>query len=151
MPFTVTVIIPFIIFDSRKIIFTGSLILAKIAGVLIFMPALSLFIYTVYLFKNFGNGTLAPWEPTQKLVIRGPYKYCRNPMISAVLFILTGETLFFNSFNHLIWAVIFFIMNTVYFIVMEEPDLLGRFGDDYERYKKNVPRWIPAFKPYEGG
>ena len=72
-------------------------------------------------------------------------------MISAVLFILTGETLFFNSFNHLIWAVIFFIMNTVYFIVMEEPDLLGRFGDDYERYKKNVPRWIPAFKPYEGG
>ncbi len=42
---------------------------------------LSLFFYTVFLSETLGHGTLIPWTPTQKLVIVGPYPYCRNPMI----------------------------------------------------------------------
>jgi protein-S-isoprenylcysteine O-methyltransferase Ste14 len=102
----------------------------------------------VYLFWAFGKGTLAPWTPTQKLIIRGPYKYCRNPMISGVLFVLLGEAIVLNSVNILIIAGLFFIINTIYFILFEEPDLNERFGKEYEEYKKNVPRWIPKFKPY---
>jgi protein-S-isoprenylcysteine O-methyltransferase Ste14 len=90
-----------------------------------------------------GKGTLAPWNPTQNLVIEGPYKYVRNPMISGVFFILISEALFFSSANILLWAVLFFLINTVYFILKEEPDLEKRFGDAYRQYKKDVPRWLP--------
>jgi len=69
-------------------------------------------------------------------------------MISGVLFVLLGESLVLNSANILILAGVFFVINTIYFILMEEPDLEERFGKEYEAYKKNVPRWIPKFKPY---
>ncbi|MFC0773481.1 methyltransferase family protein [Terrimonas alba] len=83
------------------------------------------------------------------MVIAGPYQYCRNPMISGVFFILLGETLFLNSTNILTEALIFFVVNTVYFVLKEEPDLYKRFGEEYLVYKKNVPRWIPKLKPYK--
>ena len=46
------------------------------------------------------------------------------------------------------WALFFFGLNSVYFILKEEPDLLKRFGEDYKNYKENVPRWIPRWKPW---
>lgn len=147
LPFTVTVIIPYLNYNEKQTAIPDNIVI-KILGILFFLPGLYLFLYTVYLFKTFGKGTLAPWSPTQKLVIRGPYKYCRNPMITGVLFILVGETLFFHSTNILIWTCTFFLINTLYFILKEEPDLYKRFGDKYKKYKENVPRWIPKFKPY---
>ena len=147
LPFTATVIIPYLCYDKSQKLFPSYAIL-KFFGIILVLAGLALFVRTVYLFGTIGKGTLAPWSPTQKLVVKGPYRYCRNPMISGVLFILLGETLALNSVNILIIAGLFFIINTVYFILMEEPDLHSRFGKEYETYKKNVPRWIPKFKPY---
>ncbi len=95
-------------------------------------------------------GTLAPWAPTQRLVISGPYRYVRNPMITGVVLILLGEALYVGSGAMLLWAIWFFCMNTAYFIFLEEPSMTRRFGEDYLRYKKNVPRWLPRLRPYEG-
>lgn len=148
LPFTMTVIVPYLCYSKSQVLFSNSP-LSKIIGVLSFIAGLCLFIWTVYLFRAFGKGTLAPWTPTQKLIIRGPYKYCRNPMISGVLFIIIGEGLFLNSTNILVFSGIFFLINTIYFILKEEPDMEDRFGKEYEDYKKNVPRWIPRLKPYE--
>ena len=147
MPFTVTVIIPYLCYDKNQSLFHERFV-ARLLGVVFLVSGISFFFWSVYLFWAFGKGTLAPWTPTQKLVIRGPYKYCRNPMISGVLFVLLGESLVLNSANILILAGVFFVINTIYFILMEEPDLEERFGQEYEAYKKNVPRWIPKFKPY---
>lgn len=108
-----------------------------------------IFLRSVFLFGTKGNGTLAPWKPPTKLVISGLYKYVRNPMISGVLCLLIGETLFLNSIPILIWAMIFFVINTVYFEFIEEPKLERRFGEDYVHYKQQVPRWIPNTKPYK--
>lgn len=58
---------------------------------------LALRVWTNALFLKFGDGTLAPWNPPTKLVIRGPYRHVRNPMISSVVVILLGECLFFQS------------------------------------------------------
>jgi len=33
---------------------------------------------------------------------------------------------------------------------VEEAGLATRFGDDYLRYRENVPRWIPRWRPWEG-
>jgi protein-S-isoprenylcysteine O-methyltransferase Ste14 len=40
------------------------------------------------------------------------------------------------------------IINTVYFILAEEPALERQFGNDYRRYKQHVPRWLPRWHPY---
>lgn len=110
---------------------------------------LFLFTWTVLLFRWKGKGTLAPWAPTQVLIIRGPYRYCRNPMISGVLLILLGELLL-SGIPSIGWeALIFFIINTTYFYFSEEPSMLKRFGPAYEQYCRHVPRWIPRLKPYK--
>lgn len=148
LPFSVTVIIPLLIYEHTNWFFFDNLALT-ILGSVILSCGLALFLYTVVLFRTYGRGTLAPWTPTEKLVIRGPYRYCRNPMISGVFFILIGESMLYYSMNILIWAGIFLLINTTYFVLKEEPDLYKRFGDEYSEYKRNVPRWIPRVTPYD--
>ena|SRR5688572_22932620 len=147
LPFSVTVIIPYFIYeDDHRIPET---IFLKIIGVIIGSAGSFLFFYTVFLFKNIGKGTLAPWSEKQKLVIVGPYRHCRNPMISGVLFILISESLILHSLPILIWAGCFFLINTIYFLISEEPALEKKFGDDYKHYKKHVSRWLPRVTPYD--
>jgi protein-S-isoprenylcysteine O-methyltransferase Ste14 len=147
LPFTVTCIVPYLIHNPEQNLIPDSLIM-KSVGASIFLAGFSLFSYTVLLFNTIGKGTLAPWSPTQKLIVAGPYKYCRNPMISGVFFVLIGECLFFHSTNIAIWAACFFLINTIYFILSEEPGLESRFGKDYRVYKQHVPRWIPRLSAY---
>lgn len=108
-----------------------------------------LFVGTIWLFVRYGRGTLAPWDPTEKLVVRGIYKRVRNPMITGVSLILVGETLFSGSFYHLAWTLLFIVANAVYIPRWEEPGLEKRFGEDYLEYKRNVPRWRPLLRPWE--
>ncbi len=147
LPFSVTVLIPYFIYDGHDDRIPETIFL-KILGIIIGCAGLFLFFYTVFLFKNIGKGTLAPWSEKQKLVVVGPYRYCRNPMISGVLFILIGEALILHSLPILIWAGCFFVINTIYFLVSEEPGLEKKFGDDYRLYKKHVSRWLPRITPY---
>ena len=126
-------------------------------GRLLFWPALAaaflglaLATWTVILFTKFGQGTPAPWDPPRKLVIRGPYRYVRNPMITGVLLLLLllAETLLLQSWPVFLWLVAFYILNSIYFPLFEEKSLGKRFGEDYLEYKKHVPRWIPRLKPW---
>ncbi len=149
LPFIVTVIIPRLLYSVGVHLMREAPDVLKIAGTIFYIPGLALQLYTTFLFWKYAQGTLAPWQPTQKLVIRGPYRYCRNPMISGVLMMLLGEALFFNALGILVWACMFFVMNTMFFIFKEEPDMLERFGEPYAAYKKYVPRWVPKFKPYK--
>lgn len=146
-PFSVTVLIPLYIYDRGENFISDDLI-AKIPGGILIALGLSLFIYTVLLFNFVGKGTLAPWSPKEKLVIQGPYRYCRNPMITGVLLILIGEALIFHSTSILIWVLTFFGINTLYFIFFEEPELSNKFGEGYREYRQQVPRWIPGTKPF---
>jgi protein-S-isoprenylcysteine O-methyltransferase Ste14 len=116
---------------------------------LFLIAGFSLFLWTLYLFAARGKGTLAPWDPPTRLVVSGPYRYMRNPMISGVLMILAGETLVHGSLTLFGWFLAFLLLNQIYFVLLEEPMLENRFGDDYRQYKAAVPRWIPRFKPWE--
>jgi protein-S-isoprenylcysteine O-methyltransferase Ste14 len=123
----------------------GSGVLSLCVGFLLSSKAVSLFVHI-------GEGTPAPWDPPRKLVIQGPYRYVRNPMITGAIFILLAEALLLGSIYILIWAGFFFTLNHFRFILAEEPGLEKRFGEEYIIYKKNVPRWIPRITPYrEGG
>lgn len=150
LPFVVTVIIPFLLYKTGIHLIQVPPDIFKIAGSIVYALGISMQLYTTSLFGRYAQGTLAPWQPTQKLVIRGPYQYCRNPMITGVLMMLLGEALFFNALGIMVWTCIFFAMNTMYFIFKEEPSMLARFGETYTEYKKHVPRWIPRLTPYKG-
>ena len=124
-------------------------VIARIAGGVSFLVGLALFSWCLYLFAARGKGTLAPWDPPRKLVVSGPYRYVRNPMISGVLLIIAGQTLFHGSRTLASWLLTFFVINQIYFMISEEPMLEARFGEQYGFYKKNVPRWIPRVRPWD--
>jgi protein-S-isoprenylcysteine O-methyltransferase Ste14 len=114
-----------------------------------FAGGLTLMVQTIRMFERVGDGTLAPWQPTRRLVVAGIYRHVRNPMISGVLLNLLGESLLFRSTALLGWLALFFAANAVYIPLLEEPGLEARFGDDYRRYRQAVPRWIPRLRPWQ--
>src|SRR5262245_51826436 len=120
------------------------------AGIGVFLLGFAFFAWSVTLFTRVGRGTLAPWDPTRKLVVVGPYRYVRNPMISGVVFMLAGEAIFFGSRSVASWAATFLLVNHVYFVLLEEPGLEEKFGEEYRAYKAHVPRWIPRLRPWTG-
>jgi Phospholipid methyltransferase len=97
-------------------------------------------------FATEGKGTLGPWDPPRQLVVRGPYSFVRNPMISGVIFILFGEALVLLSLPQAVWAVSFLVLNLIYIPLLEEPQLEQRFGDSYREYCEHVRRLIPRIQ-----
>jgi protein-S-isoprenylcysteine O-methyltransferase Ste14 len=117
-------------------------------GAALIALGLVLMTQTIALFATAGDGTLAPWDPTSRLVVRGPYRRVRNPMISGVLCVLLGEALLFTSTALLAWAALFLAINAIWFPLVEEPGLRQRFGADYDAYRAAVPRWLPRLRPW---
>ena len=153
LPVTVTVVVP--VWIARR---TGvgmalpqspGQIVAVVAGVVLTAIGFVLFAASLREFFAHGRGTLAPWDPPRRLVVRGPYRYVRNPMISGVVFLLFGTALCIRSAAHVYWAVAVLAINGVYIPLMEEPMLEDRFGADYRRYCRNVPRLVPRLTPWE--
>jgi len=145
LPIIVLIIVPLCIEEDITIKFLPAFIL----GIVIMLIGLYAIIMTVSSIMRIGKGTLAPWAPSQHLVIGGMYGYVRNPMILGVLTVLFGESCAILSYRILIWAAFFFLINTIWFVVFEELSLEKKFGDEYRQYKKNVPRWIPRLKPFK--
>lgn len=121
----------------------------RLAGVIVVTVGLALGVGTMILFARQGQGTLAPWDPPQRLVKAGPYCYLRNPMISGAMLILLGEALLWLDLALLAWFALFALANALYIPLWEEPGLERRFGDSYRLYKAQVPRWLPRPRPWQ--
>jgi protein-S-isoprenylcysteine O-methyltransferase Ste14 len=145
LPFLVLVVVPWAIHTSLEPLRFGAHHTFAI-GLVFMLTGLAFLAWCNVLFVVYGEGTLAPWDPTKKLVILGPYRFVRNPMIGAVIVVLWGETLVFESFWILGWSVLFWCINHLYILQVEEPALSSKFGNVYSRYKQAVPRWIPLFQ-----
>ena len=98
-----------------------------------------------------GRGTLVPTAPTEHLVVSGFYRHVRNPMYVGVLVALAGEVLLFRSRGLLLFAVCLWLGFHLFVSLYEEPTLTRRYGDEYLRFKQNVPRWMPRLKAWKGG
>lgn len=149
LPFNVLVIIPSIILylNSYSYSYSGRFHLG--IGILFLLVGLFFAGWTMLLFDRIGKGTAAPWAPPKNLVIRGPYKFVRNPMITAVFSILISEYFLLNTSLVLYWLGAFILINMIYIPFVEEKKLEKLFGQDYLEYKRNVPRWIPRFSPWD--
>lgn len=119
-----------------------------VVGIGLIGAGLLLMAQTIRLFAGPGQGTLAPWDPPRRLVVRGVYRYVRNPMISGVFSLVLGEALLFRSWALAIWFLFVVAVNMVYIPHLEEPQLARRFGAQYEDYRRHVPRWFPRRTPW---
>jgi len=145
LPVTALIIVPINIESNWSILFGWNLIL----GSILIIAGLMTMGLTISSFILIGKGTLAPWSPTKKLVEVGLYRYVRNPMILGVFTVLLGETMSIWSVALLQWSAAFFVINTIYFILYEEPGLEKRFGEEYLNYKNHVSRWMPRLTPFD--
>jgi protein-S-isoprenylcysteine O-methyltransferase Ste14 len=97
-------------------------------------------------FARSGRGTLSPADPPRHLVVRGPYRYVRNPMYLAVTMIILGEALLAGSVGLGVYWAVWFVGANLFVIGYEEPTLRRLFGASYEEYTREVGRWIPTLR-----
>ena len=90
-----------------------------------------------------GRGTLVPAIPTEHLVISGLYRFVRNPMYIGVITALLGEALLFRRRHMLVYTAIVWLLMHAFVCLYEEPILAHKYGEEYSRYKRKVPCWIP--------
>lgn len=97
-----------------------------------------------------GRGTPAPVYPTKTFVVTGSYRFVRNPMYAGVLSLILGQALFFGSIATLVYGALFWLVVHLFVLGYEEPTLQSTFGEQYDRYRANVRRWIPRLTPWRG-
>ena len=142
-PGVVAGLIPFLIArEEFRNLFSQPFEYYQWIAIVIILAGVSIFLHCVYLFAKFGKGTLSPIDPTKRLVIRGMYKYSRNPMYLAMLMILLGETILLRSFNLAVYMFIIAIAFYLFVVFHEEPGLQSEYGYEYKDYKERVRRWI---------
>lgn len=95
-----------------------------------------------------GIGTPVPAAPPTKLVVTGIYRHVRNPMYVAMQSMIIGQALLLGRPRLYGWAAIAAVPPALYVPLREEPVLEERFGEEYEQYRRNVPRWLPRPHPW---
>ena len=116
----------------------------QVAGMIIVTIGTAIALCCVLTFVLIGKGTPAPFDPPTKLVIRGPYRFVRNPMYIGAGMTLAGAAVFYQSLSILIYTGIFFLMTHLFVVLYEEPTLRRTFGDEYKAYFRRVRRWTPG-------
>jgi protein-S-isoprenylcysteine O-methyltransferase Ste14 len=109
------------------------------AGLVLAAIALAICAFTCF---HLAHTSPFPERPTTSLIIRGPFRYTRNPLYLAMTLVHAGVALFANA----LWPLLFLVpaVLAIHFLVIarEEPYLLKRFGPEYEAYCRSVRRWL---------
>lgn len=88
--------------------------------------------------------TLNPLRPelTTALVTSGLYRFSRNPIYVGFVLILLGWGFYLRNPASLLCVFGFILYMNRFQIEPEEKSLERKFGDEFERYKRNVNRWL---------
>lgn len=149
------IIIPFfLIWIPRRILLSPEQIYRFDIGVFRYLGLVPIVLgVVIYVFCSgsfvfIGKGTPIPFTPTKELIVTGFYRFVRNPLYIAGVFVLTGEAWLFQSIGIFIYCLVMFGIFNIH-ILMEETLLADKFGAAYEQYRNSVPRWIPRLTPYK--
>jgi protein-S-isoprenylcysteine O-methyltransferase Ste14 len=116
----------------------------QVAGMMLVAIGTAHALWCVFMFVFIGKGTPALFDPPRKLVVRGPYRFVRNPMYIGAGMTLAGAALYYESVSLLIYAAIFLAVAHLFVVLYEEPTSRQIFGSDYETYCRRVRRWFPG-------
>lgn len=115
----------------------------QVLGAIICAAGVFVALACVFAFALIGKGTPAPFDPPRRLVIRGPYRFVRNPMYIGAALALAGAALFFQSAALFAFVAGFLLVTHLFVVIYEEPTLRRTFGPEYEAYCHRIHRWLP--------
>ena len=116
----------------------------QLAGMVAGSAGAAVAIWCVLTFAVLGRGTPAPFDPPRRLVVRGPYRYVRNPMYLGAGAALVGAALFYETSALWAYAAGFLVLMHLVVVLYEEPVLRQIFGEHYEAYSRHAHRWWPT-------
>src|SRR5262245_59534974 len=118
--------------------------LPQLAGIIVTAGGATLAVWCILSFAVIGRGTPAPFDPPRHLVVRGPYRYVRNPMYLGASLALAGAALFYQAISLAAYAGGFVLLMHLFVVLYEEPALAATFGPEYQEYCRRVSRWWPS-------
>ncbi len=138
VPGTVAILLPWLIAGDQAI--------SSVAAVAVALPLLlagtAVYLWCVWDFAVFGRGTPAPIDAPRRLVVRGLYRYSRNPMYLGVFAVILGWAVLLQAKSLLLYALAVGSAFHLFVIGYEEPHLRKMFGPEYENYCSRVGRWL---------
>jgi protein-S-isoprenylcysteine O-methyltransferase Ste14 len=137
VPGTVAVFVPLTMLSHPPEVPTT----APLALLMLFVGG-AIYAWCLWDFAITGRGTPAPIDPPKRLVVRGLYRYSRNPMYVGVLFVIFGWAALFQSTAIALYGLCVWAGFQLFVLLYEEPHLRKVFGDAYTRYCSSVGRWL---------
>ena len=147
LPGTVAGYIPLSILRAEDLLRIPDLGLASICAAVLALGGALVLLRCVWDFFAAGKGTLAPIDPPRFLVVRGLYRFTRNPMYNGVIAIILGQAWLFGSIGLAKYALLVLILFHLFVVFYEEPALESQFGESYLAYRRAVPRWGFTIRP----
>jgi len=144
VPGTVTVLVPYLLLTSGFQLFPVEIGALRVLGLPPILMGVVTYLWCAWDFTFTGRGTPAPIDPPKQLVVKGLYRYVRNPMYVGITLILLGETLLFEAAVLFLYAGFLLVCAHLFIVYYEEPTLRRLFGASYESYCKSVSRWFPG-------
>lgn len=146
VPGTVAVYVPVFVFSHAD----AKVSVGAVAGAILLLSGGAIYLWCLWDFASFGRGTPAPIDPPKHLVVRGLYRYTRNPMYVGVLSVIFGWAVLFHSLPLAGYGLCVAACFHLFVVLYEEPQLTRVFGPSYLQYCSRVSRWLPLRKHHEG-
>ena len=110
-------------------------------GMTLLMAGLALTFWGMLTF-TLARTPVLPMKPARLVVTHGPYRFTRNPMYVGLTTAYLGLSAMLNHAWPVVLLPVVLIVLTRFVIEREEAHLATRFGDEYERYRGRVRRWL---------
>ena len=114
---------------------------ARYVGIALIVIGVVFGFWAVFLFRRANTGVV-PFTAATFLVLRGPYRYTRNPMYVGMALVLLGSAVYLASLAPFLVLPLFILFINNRFILAEEAMLEEAFGEAYREYKARVRRWL---------
>jgi protein-S-isoprenylcysteine O-methyltransferase Ste14 len=114
-----------------------------ISGAILLTAGAGVYAWTLWDFASFGRGTPLPLDAPRRLIVRGLYRYTRNPMYLGVFLAILGWACLYADAGLLLYFSIVAVIVHLFVVGYEEPHLSRTFGTEYEAYRASVARWFP--------
>lgn len=113
----------------------------RVLGVPVVLAGLGLAVWAVHAFAAAGEPP-SPADPPARLVTAGPLARTRNPIYLGTVLAASGVALLFGSAVVAGYAAALWLVYHVLVVYREEPELSETLGEEYDRYRERVPRWL---------
>jgi protein-S-isoprenylcysteine O-methyltransferase Ste14 len=117
-----------------------------VLGGLLILAGWALGIWSNYSQLTIGRGTPLPLMATQKLIVEPPYTYCRNPMALGAIVMYLGVAVLFGSIGAALLVLLGAACLLTYIKLLEEKEMVLRFGQEYLEYRQRTPFLLPRFR-----